>query len=150
MTNSVQPIAPAKPNDDAEPQSELAFDATENEQLEGRLQSHSDSVPETPAKVRNARLLPPPSPTPRPRRTHSNAEAGPSKQPTILPLIFPSEDQKLSSSSKTLAEIVVLVIGEGMDALRLSHPSSAYDGMSRKAIADEILKRRHVSSSQVK
>ncbi|KAE9409643.1 hypothetical protein BT96DRAFT_530740 [Gymnopus androsaceus JB14] len=140
------PIAYSEP----ELQPQPGPDATESEELEIRLQNYSENVPETPAKVRKARYMPPPSPnTPRPRRVpEGNAEAGPSKLPAA-PLFFNAPADKELLSSKTLTEIVVLVIREGMRTLRHSHPSAAYEGLERNDIVERVLKRRHASSSQV-
>ncbi|KAJ3907441.1 hypothetical protein F5879DRAFT_526766 [Lentinula edodes] len=144
--------------------SEASPDLTEDDELTDSVSRSVDvdSVLETPAKVRNARYLPPPSPTPRPRRAargrdgHTlssgrgdSAESGPSR---IAGLRYPPTTLKplREEQSSDLGQIILSVISDSMAALRTSRPTFTYEGIRRGDIVEQVLNRTpSISLSQV-
>ncbi|KAJ3732241.1 hypothetical protein DFJ43DRAFT_1154598 [Lentinula guzmanii] len=113
----------------------------------------ANNVLQTPAKVRNARNLSPPSPTPRPRSSKRKeghafsadpkrqAEAGSSKSlkreiegaPTT-----PKSPQ--GQQSVDLEQIILSIISDRMRTLRMSRPAFAYEGVRREDVIEQVLK----------
>ncbi|KAJ3999152.1 hypothetical protein F5050DRAFT_1739847, partial [Lentinula boryana] len=131
--------------------------STEDEDFQESVGKSVDAnnVLETPAKVRNARDLPPPSPTPRPRSSKRKeghafsadpkrqAEAGSSKSlkreiedaPTTQATPKPPQGQQ----SVDLEQIILSIISDRMRTLRMSRPAFAYEGVRREDVIEQVL-----------
>ncbi|KIK57740.1 hypothetical protein GYMLUDRAFT_45909 [Collybiopsis luxurians FD-317 M1] len=141
ISNSLQRLelqSDLQPVSDPDPAEEEEFNRTGNA-------VDSESVFDTPTKVRNTRALEPPSPTPRPKRQkrvalEENAEAGSSR--------LPAQSSFTTTDSKP-EDLVLLVIGEGLNALRQDQPDSVYEGVARKLIVYQVRKLSRISSHQV-